>query len=85
LGVYSAVIHYAHDTPHEVPHYYAVHSYFSGLRGITAPFLATGLLAVTNYYLALGAALLGTAAGTTLLWSRVRAPRYAEGAEAIVS
>jgi len=78
LGVYSAVIHYAHDTPHEVPHYYAVHSYFSGLRGITAPFLATGILAVTNYYLALGAGVLCTGAGAALLWRRVREQQRAE-------
>jgi hypothetical protein len=81
LGVYSAVIHYAQDTPHEVPHYMAVHSYFSGVRGITAPFLATAILAVSNYYLALGAALLCTLAGTGLLWDRVRAQAQLAQAE----
>jgi MFS family permease len=73
LGMYSAVIHFAHEGPHEVPNYMAMHLYFSGLRGITAPFLATGILALTNYNVALGVALVGTLAGTGLLWMRVRA------------
>jgi MFS family permease len=78
LGMYSSVIHFAREGPHEVPNYMAMHLYFSGLRGITAPFLATGILVVGNYNLALGAAFLGTFAGTSLLWNRVRAQRREE-------
>jgi MFS family permease len=78
LGMYSSVIHFARESPPEVPNYMAMHMYFSGLRGITAPFLATGILAIGNYNLALGAALLGTFAGTSLLWNRVRAQKREE-------
>lgn len=79
LGVYSAVIHFAFATPQEVPHYMAVHSYFSGVRGITAPFLATAVLAGHHYNLALSAAILCAGAGTVLLWSRVRAQQTVAG------
>lgn len=85
LGVYSAVIHYAAGTPQEVPQYMAMHSYFSGVRGITAPFLATTILALTNYYLAIGAALLFCVAGTGLLWDRVRTQARLDLAERTVS
>jgi MFS family permease len=78
LGMYSSVIHFAHEGPQEVPNYMAMHLYFSGLRGITAPFLATGILALGNYNMALGAALLSTFAGTSLLWNRVRTERREE-------
>ena len=64
LGMYSSVIHFAREGPQEVPNYMAMHLYFSGLRGITAPFLATGILAFSNYDVALGAALFFTFAGT---------------------
>lgn len=78
LGMYSSVIHFAREGPQEVPNYMAMHMYFSGLRGITAPFLAAGILALSNYDIALGSALLCTFAGTTLLWNRVRAQRREE-------
>lgn len=77
LGIYSAAIHYAGATPHEVPRYMALHSNFSGMRGLAGPFLATAILGTRHYGLALGCALLLTAGGTALLWSRHRAQQPA--------
>lgn len=65
LGAYAATIHYA--PPREVAQYMALHSYFSGIRGLGAPFLATALLAGHHYGRGLGAGLALCVLGTVLL------------------
>jgi MFS family permease len=75
IAPYNASIYYA--PTHDVPRYMALHSYFAGLRGLTAPFLATALLGRHNYTLALSCALILTAGGTTLIWLGARAERSA--------
>jgi len=74
LGVYGGVIHYA--PPREVSQYMALHSYFAGIRGLIAPFLATGLLGTSRFPLALAASLLFSATGTALIWRRSRLEPY---------
>lgn len=70
IGPYSAVIHYAPSN--DVPRYMALHSYFSGMRGLFAPFLATAIFAGRQYALTLGCALSLTIVGTALIWLGAR-------------
>jgi MFS family permease len=70
LGAYAASIHYA--PPREVAQYMALHGYFSGIRGLAAPFLATALLAGAHYGRGLGAGLVICAIGTALLMTGSR-------------
>jgi MFS family permease len=77
IGPYNAVIQFA-PTYLEVPRYMALHSYFAGIRGLIAPFLAITILAGHHYTQALGCALGLTVAGTTAIWigahAEARAP-----------
>jgi MFS family permease len=68
IVVYAAVIHYAAATPLEVPRYMALHSIFSGLRGLVGPFAATLILAGHHYAMSLTSAIAIAAAGTYMLW-----------------
>ncbi|HWE61260.1 MAG TPA: MFS transporter [Chloroflexota bacterium] len=83
IGPYNAVIHYA-PAYHEVPRYMALHAYFSGVRGLIGPFLATAILAGHHYTPVLSTALALTIAGTTLIWlgARTEAPMAATTAPA---
>ena len=73
LGAYAASIHYA--PPREVAQYMALHGYFSGIRGLAAPFLATGLLAGHYYGRGLGTGLILCVIGTVLLGAGARRER----------
>jgi MFS family permease len=68
IVIYSAVIHYAAATPLEVPRYMALHSIFSGLRGLVGPFAATLILAGHHYAISLTSAIAIAATGTYMLW-----------------
>jgi hypothetical protein len=75
IGVFAAVIHFAAATPVEVPRYMALHSIFSGIRGLFGPFAATLILFGRHYSVSLTCALLLSAAGTFMLWQLVREDR----------
>lgn len=72
IGPYNAVIAYA-PTHHDVPRYMALHSYFSGMRGLIAPFVATAILAGHHYTPALSCALALTVLGAAAIWLGARA------------
>jgi MFS family permease len=81
IAPYSAVIHYA-PSHHEVPRYMALHSYFAGMRGLIAPFLATAILAGHHYTPALSCALALTLLGTAAIWLAARAEQPTRAAVA---
>lgn len=72
IGPYNAVMAFA-PAHEEVPRYMALHSYFSGVRGLIAPFLASAILAGHHYTPALSCALALTVLGTTAIWLGSRA------------
>jgi MFS family permease len=72
IGVFAAVIYYAAATPVEVPRYMALHSIFSGVRGLFGPFAATLILFGHHYTISLTAALIISGSGTFMLWQMVR-------------
>jgi MFS family permease len=82
IGVFSAVIHYAAATPVEVPRYMALHSIFSGVRGLIGPFAATLLLFGHHYAISLTCALAISGAGTCMLWRLVLEDRRKPALEA---
>ncbi len=72
IGPFSAVMHYSLSSPRDVPRYMALHSIFSGLRGLVFPFVATLVLAGHHYSLALSTAFSISIAGTFMLWRLAR-------------
>jgi MFS family permease len=72
LVPYTVITSFTRSTPHDVPSYMGLYSYFAGIRGLTAPFLATGLLGILHYNLSITVALAITAIGTALLWNCFR-------------
>ncbi len=85
LGPYAVITHFARSTPQDVPSYMGLYSYFAGIRGLTAPFLATGLLGVLHYTLSLSCALAITAIGTLLLWQCFRTEREEQVVPAVAA
>jgi MFS family permease len=78
IVIFTAVIHFASSTPHDVPRYMGLHSIFSGLRGLVAPFVATLMLAGRHYGFSLLSAITISAIGTAMLWQMVKKERPAE-------